>query len=107
MRSIPVAAKRSAALAEPSGKATLELRAERSFGSNALETNITTERAVLVREGAGRAVRVEEREAHRFACALFDGARAPEVVEVRRGEAGARRVHLDARATRARRRRRP
>ena len=62
----------------------------------ALETTSPRERAVLVRERARRTLRVEEREAHGLTCGLLDGARALEVVEVRRGEARARSVDLDA-----------
>ena len=43
-----------------------------------------------------RTVRVEERQAHRLTCGLLNGARVLEVVEVRRGKAGARSVDLDA-----------
>lgn len=61
-----------------------------------LETTSPRDRAVLVRERARRAVRVEEREPHGLTCGLFDRARTLEVVEVRRGEARARSVDLDA-----------
>jgi hypothetical protein len=47
-----------------------------------------SEGALLVREGARRTVRVEDRKAHGLACSLFDGARALEVIEVRRREPG-------------------
>jgi hypothetical protein len=61
-----------------------------------VETTSPRERPILVRERACRTVRVEEREAHGLTCRLLDGARALEVIEVRRGEAGARSVDLDA-----------
>lgn len=54
------------------------------------------ERAVLVREHVCRTVRVGERKTHGLPCGLLDGACALEVVKVRRGEARARSVHLDA-----------
>ena len=73
------------ALAE---KAIGELGADDPF-DHALETTSPRERAVLVRERARRTVRVEEREAHGLTCGLLDGARALEVVEVRRGSAAA------------------
>ena len=57
---------------------------------------ITTEPAILVRERARRTVCVEEREAHGLTCGLLDGARALEVADVRRSEARARSVDLDA-----------
>ena len=63
---------------------------------HARETTSPWKRAVLVRERARRTVRSEKREAHGLACGLSDGARAPEVVEVRRSEARARCVDLDA-----------
>src|ERR1700733_15829601 len=62
----------------------------------ALETTSPRERAVLVREGARRTVRVKEREAHGLPRGLFDRARALEEVEVRRGEARTRSVDVDA-----------
>lgn len=52
-------------------------------------------RAVLVRERARRTVRADEREAHSFTCALFDRARAPEVVKIGRGKARTGNVDLD------------
>jgi hypothetical protein len=54
------------------------------------------ELAVLVRIRACRAVRIEEREAHRFARGLLDRTRALKVVKVRRGKAWARSVNLNA-----------
>src|SRR5258708_7025496 len=63
---------------------------------HAFETKSPRERAVLVRERARGTVRVEEREPHGLTCGLLDGARALEVVEVRRGEARTRGVDLDA-----------
>lgn len=56
---------------------------------DAIETTSPRDRAVLVGERARRTVRTDEREADGFTCALFDGARAREVVEVRtRGRNG-------------------
>src|SRR5262245_57966717 len=70
----------------------------RSIAHSAFVANLSPgQRAVFVREAARRAVRVEERQAHRLARALFDGARASELVEIGGGETRARRVHLDAR----------
>src|SRR6266511_1296688 len=76
-------------------KAIVELRSDDPF-DHALEITSPRERAVLVRERARRTVRVEERAAHGLARSLFNRARALEVVEVRRGEARARGVDLDA-----------
>jgi hypothetical protein len=61
-----------------------------------LETTSPRELASLVRERARRTVLVEERKAHGMTRGLLDGARALEVVEVRRGEARAYSIDLDA-----------
>src|SRR5204862_8265649 len=63
---------------------------------HARETTSPRERAVLVRERSRWTVRVEKRETYGLTCSLLNGARALEVVEVRRREARARSVDLDA-----------
>ena len=62
----------------------------------AFETASPRERALLVRERARGTVRVEERETHGLTSGLLDGARALEVVQVRRGEPRTRGIDLDA-----------
>src|SRR5262245_33586147 len=64
--------------------------------NHALETTSPRQRAVLVRERACRTVLVEKREAHWLTRGLFHRACASEVVEVRRCEARAHSVDLDA-----------
>ena len=54
-------------------------------GGQLFETGSPRDRAILVRVGASRTVRVEKRQAHRFTRSLLDSARALEVVEIRKG----------------------
>jgi len=73
--------------------------------TNAFETTSPRERAVLVRERARGAVPVEEREPHGLTSGLLDGARALEVVQVRRGEPRTRGIDLGCLSIRGRKRR--
>src|ERR1700677_1991153 len=65
------------------------------FPSITLETASPRERSGCVRERACRAVRAEQRKAHRLAGALLDSLRARIVVEIRLGVARAGAVDLD------------
>ena len=54
------------------------------------------DRAIRIRERAGRAVGAEKRKTHRLACALFDGDGSLMVVEIGCGESGIGGIDLDA-----------
>ena len=71
---------------------SLAVRWPRAF----METSSPRERSIIVRIRARRSIGAEQRQSHGLACPLLDGARALEVVEVSRGEAGTRGVDLDS-----------
>ena len=73
------------------------LEIKRPAGKESRRTASPADRPVLVGERARRARVVEKSHADCGTRSLLHGARAGEVVEVRRDKAGADRVHLDPR----------